>query len=184
MEKDLPNYRIDVTKSTVAIGDHAQVIQHIAAVYNIHQHGSAPITASLKDRLDCLLKRHTLFGGREAELTQLNAFLIQHPSGYMFVTGQSGFGKTALLANWIKMLERDSHRVCYHFISRLDDTADQDFALRNLCQQLASYHDLSGVLPTSIAEIRSLYPMLLGIPPVEGEKLVIILDSCQGIARV
>ena len=178
MEKDLPYYPIDATKSTgVAIGDHARVIQHIEAVYNIHPHGSAPITASLKDRLGDLLERHTLFGGREAELIQLNAFLIQHPSGYMFVTGQSGFGKTAFLANGIKVLERDGHRVCYHFISRLDDIADQDFALRNLCQQLASYHDLSGVLPTSTAEIRSLYPMLLGIPPVEGEKLVIIIDG-------
>jgi len=62
MQKDLPNIR--ATKSTLAIGDHARVIQHIAAVYNIHPHGGAPITASLKERLACLLKHHTLFGGR------------------------------------------------------------------------------------------------------------------------
>lgn len=177
---DISKNRVDASRVMgVAIGDRAQVIQHIAAYYDIHPpaEGGARITASLKERLHRLLERHTLFGGRDAELTRLNAFLIQRSSGYLFVTGRSGFGKTALLVNWMKMLERDGRRVCYHFISRLDGVADEDFALRSLCQQLVSYHDLSGVLPTSTAEIRSLYAKLLGVPPAEGEKLVVILDG-------
>lgn len=163
----------------LAIGDRAQVIQHIGAVYHIHPvaEGGARIAASLKPRLDDLLERHTLFGGREVELKRLNEFLAQRPSGYQFITGQSGFGKTALLVNWVKALQQGGQSLCYHFISRLDEVADEEFALRNLCQQLVVYQGLSGALPASTPEIRALYRQLLVIPPVEGEKLVVVLDG-------
>jgi WD40 repeat protein len=166
----------------VAVGDRAQVIQHIAAVYNIHQagEGAARITASLKERFRSLLEeRHALFGGRERELERLNSFLVQQPKGYVFVTGHSGFGKTALLANWVKDLRGREKGVCYHFISRTDgsDVAGADFALRNLCQQLVAYHELAGQLPASTAELRALYPQLLSIPPVQGKELIVVIDG-------
>lgn len=48
--------------------------------------------------------------------------------------------------------------------------------MTNLCQQLAAYHQLSGVLPQS-PMLRALYPRLLTIPPAKGEKLVVMLDG-------
>jgi hypothetical protein len=183
MENNLSNtskYLVDADRPIgLAIGNTAQVIQHIGAIYHIHPvaEGGARITASLRPRLDDLLERHTLFGGRKAELKRLNDFLAQRTSGYQFITGLSGFGKTALLPNWVKALQQGGQSVCYHFISRLDEIADEDFALRNLCQQLVAYHGLSGTLPANTAEIRALYRQLLAIPPVEGEKLVIVLDG-------
>jgi WD40 repeat protein len=136
------------------------------------------ITPSLKDSLGRLLDSHTLFGGRDAELKRLNAFLDQGVSGYLFVTALSGYGKSALLANWVRMLSRDNYRVCYHFMNRLyGKTSEEDFSLRNLCQQLAAYHDLRGGLPISISDLRALYPHLLSIPTHDGQKLVIVIDG-------
>jgi hypothetical protein len=155
-------------------------VQHIAAVYNIHPpaEGGLRITPSLRDSLQRLLHSHTLFGGRDAELKHLNAFVNERAKGYEFVTALSGYGKTALLANWVKMLERNGQRVCYHFFSRVyGKTAEEDFSLRNLCQQLTAYHDLRGGLPDNTSDLRALYPSLLAIPTPPDQKLVVVLDG-------
>ena len=103
--------------------------------------------------------------------------MSQRSNGYIFVTAQSGFGKTALLANWVKALPLDDQDVCYHFISRLDRLADEESMLLNLCKQLMTFHELSGEPPTRIAEMRSLYLALLDTPPPEGRRLVVLLDG-------
>jgi hypothetical protein len=134
---------------------------------------------ALKLRLWRLLSRHEPFGGRDAELAKLNAFLAKRESGYVFVTGPSGFGKTALLAHWLSLLETqtDDHWfVAYTFMNRLDGLADEDFTLRNLCQQLASFHGEHGPLPASTTEVHTRYIRLL-TTPVIGKRLVVILDG-------
>jgi hypothetical protein len=134
---------------------------------------------ALKLRLWSLLSRHAPFGGRDAELARLDAFLAERSSGYMFVTGPSGFGKTALLAQWLSLLEAqiEDHRfVAYTFMNRLDGLAEEDFTLRNLCQQLASFHGEHGPLPASTAEVHVRYLRLL-TAPAAGKRLVVILDG-------
>jgi hypothetical protein len=141
------------------------------------------LTAILKKRLRPLEERHNLFGGREAELAVIDRCLEEHTSGYVFITGRSGFGKTALLANWIKLLRRREEHVCYHFISRVDQTADEGFSLRNLCQQLASYHELTGELPADKEQLRILYADLLRLPPRSSdERLLVVLDGLDEAA--
>ena len=135
------------------------------------------IEAKIKADLDVLLRRHTLFGGRESELDRLDAFVGQDSSGYFFLTGPSGFGKTALLANWVQGPGQSNRHVCYHFINRIEGMAGEDTTLRSLCQQLTAYHDLRGELPASVAELRALYRLLLAIPPDEGERLVVVMDG-------
>lgn len=136
-----------------------------------------PIT--VKGRLNSLLARHTPFGGREAELKQLHTFVSTRSMGYLLVTAQPGFGKTALLANWIKTFPCTGQDVCYHFISRLDGVADEEIALLNLCQQLAAFHELGGELPTRTVELRSLYRQLLSTPPPTARRLIVVLDGLE-----
>jgi tetratricopeptide (TPR) repeat protein len=127
--------------------------------------------------LHSLLSRHKLFGGREMELKQLNDFVSQHASGYMFITARSGFGKTALLANWVKTLLQNNQDGCYYFISRPDNLADIVSMMANLCQQLLAFHGRSDNLPTHFIEMLSLYRTLLGIPPPKGKWLIVVLDG-------
>lgn len=133
----------------------------------------------LKIRLWRLLSRHAPFGGRDAEMARLNAFLAGQPRGYLFVTAPSGYGKTALLAHWLSLLEKrteDHSFTAYTFMSRLDDVADEDFTLRNLCQQLAYFHGEHGPLPAASTEVRARYIRLLTTSTV-GRRLTIILDG-------
>jgi hypothetical protein len=133
----------------------------------------------LKTRLWRLLSRHAPFGGRDEEVARLNAFLAGQPGGYAFVTAPSGYGKTALLAHWLSLLEKqteDHSFTAYTFMSRLDGLADEDFTLRNLCQQLAFFQDEHGPLPTTTSELHSRYIRLLNTSTA-GRRLTIILDG-------
>jgi hypothetical protein len=157
----------------------AQVLQRIESVFDIRPASATTprLATILKKRIAPLLERHRLFGGRNAELAFLDDYLNQHTNGYVFVSGGIGFGKTALLANWVRRLTDEKKDVCYHFVSRLDgDLAREDFTLRNLCQQLASIHALSGELPQDVESLRVLYSDLLLLPPPR-DRVVIVIDA-------
>jgi hypothetical protein len=91
---------------------------------------SAPkFSTPRRTRQDELIRRHHLFGGRNAELGQLDALLRYSPNAFHFIYGPSGFGKTALLANWVTALQANGQPVCYRFTSRLEGMADEDYRI-------------------------------------------------------
>jgi Trypsin-like peptidase domain/AAA ATPase domain len=141
----------------------------------------------LKVRLQPLLTRHRIFGGRDTELAALDGFVERQPGGYFFVSALSGLGKTALLAHWLRRLEQrngSAPGVAYTFISRLDGLADEEFVLRNLCQQLALVHGETGPLPAATTELRARYIRLLTTSPPNKGVVVTIdgLDEASGWA--
>ncbi len=142
----------------------------------LQRHGLAeegvPLRVDLRHRFDGLLRDYTLFGGRADELAAIRNFLADPQAVYLFVSSPSGYGKTALLAQWLRHEE-----VAYHFINQAYSTADEVLFLRNLCQQLAARHGLGGRLPVDIAELRVLYPALLSTPPADGQPAVVLIDG-------
>jgi len=139
--------------------------------------GQAPLRADLRHHFDALLQDYALFGGRAEELAAIHTFLADPQGGYLFITGPSGYGKTALLVQLALQGE-----TAYHFFSRAYDTAGEDLFLRNLCQQLAARHGLGGQLPVSTAELRALYPDLLRLPPADGQPVVVLIDGLDEAA--
>ena len=140
------------------------------------------LCATQKMRQVSLLERHEVFGGRDDELRALDAF-IAGKSTYLYLSASSGMGKSALLANWVRRLESADQTVVYHFISRLDDMADEEFALLNLCEQLAVVHGLSGTLPAGRTPLRALYPNLLKLPPPHRRRVIIVIDGLDEAER-
>jgi len=134
--------------------------------------GQSPLQADLRRHFDGLLRDYALFGGRTDEIARVNSFLADPQGGYLFLTGPSGYGKTALLVQIARQGD-----AAYHFLNRTYGTADEDLFLRNLCQQLAARHGLGGRLPASTAELRALYPDLLRLPPGDGRPVVVLLDG-------
>lgn len=148
-----------------------------------------PVEQALADWLPALLAPvlagHRRFGGREAELSRLDAFLHQPAPAVLLVTAPSGLGKTALLVNWLHRLERrdDGPKAVYTFLSgNLEQLVTHDFTLRSLCQQLALLHHSRDPLPASAAELTVRYHTLLAATPPRGGLLVIIdaLDEARG----
>ncbi len=164
-----------VFPATAVAIEHATARDILVHVGDIYTSPAIP-TTPLKVRLGALLDRHNFFGGRDAEIRRLND-LIQTPSGYVFVTGPMGIGRTALLANWMRTIPRDRYATCAHFISRADRMADQEFTLLSLCQQLVAFHRLSGAFPSRVVELRALYVDLLSRPLPDGAHLIVVLDG-------
>jgi hypothetical protein len=129
-----------------------------------------------KSLLRTLLKRHSLFGGRDPELAQLDDF-ADAAGGYLWVTSGPGFGKTALLANWIGRYEAMGAEIVYYFISGVDGTAAEDGMLQSLCQQLLDFHGIDGLLPLGTGALRAIYGDLLTQPISPGRKLIVVLDA-------
>lgn len=141
--------------------------------------GARPL-ASLADRdFHQLLSEYEVFGGRHEELMRIDRFLEEDGSGYFFVTGYAGFGKTALLAALTRRLKARGRPIAYHFITpRVDEQVEGEACLRNLCTQLLALHQLSAELRTrSLSELRALYEDLLRLPPSTEHSVVVVLDG-------
>ena len=154
-------------------------VRLIGRVYNIFPSAEAPrpIRAALRRRVDALLLRHRPLGGRHDELAALDAAVAAAAGGYVFVTAPSGFGKTALLAHWTIRAGDAGREPVYHFISREEGVADEQFALLSLCQQLVSIHGLTGEVPVLTPELRTLTSLLLATPPPDGRRITVVLDG-------
>jgi hypothetical protein len=145
-----------------------------------------PVTAPLHFRLQSLIEDYTaLFAGREDEMAEVEAFLQRSRGGYVFVTGKSGFGKTALLANLIAKKRppiREQERTepglyIYHFLSYLRGTHRREDMLRNICQQMMAYYQIEGRLPSRVDDLEALYARLVRLPLVrEDRPFVLVID--------
>jgi hypothetical protein len=132
-------------------------------------------------RVQELLRDYTikLFVGREDALSKLDNFLTQTDKKYLTITAPAGFGKTALLANWIAMRQDKGYFIAYHFFQRDDITRSVSNAYRNLLRQLHDYYESSDKsLPTNEDELRDKLRYLLENYEVQENKpLVIVVDG-------
>lgn len=151
-----------------------------------------PVTAPLHFRLQGLIEDYTaLFAGREEEMATIEAFLCRHEGRYIFVTGESGFGKTALLANLvakvrgpIRLQERiEPGPYLYHFLSYLRGTHRREDFLRNLCQQMMAYYQIEGHLPGRLDDLEALYARLVRLPLLRPDcPFVLVIDGIDEAA--
>lgn len=136
----------------------------------------APVLPLRRERFSSLLGRHELFGGRHELLATLDALAAGPGGDYLFVTGKSGYGKTAMLANWVTRRRHASATSCYSFVSRVDGTQDEEFTLANLCEQLLLVHRRRAPREPP-HDWRSFYVDLLRTSPPPGAHSVVLIDA-------
>lgn len=139
------------------------------------------------DKVEQIVKEYTqFFVGRSEEIQKLDDFLAENSSGIILVTAGAGFGKTALLANWMNDRAGKGCFIAYHFFAQRDDkTRSVKSAYRNLLRQLYIYYELSYEQPPKDEEdlkIR-LYNLLREHGTREGKPLVIVLDGLDEAER-
>ena len=118
-----------------------------------------------------------LFVGREEESQKLNKFLSENSSGVMLVTAGAGFGKTALLANWVNAWRNKDCFIAYHFFTQRYGSVKS--AYRNLLRQLYIYYKPTyEQIPHDEEELKvRLYNLLREYAAREDEPLIIVIDG-------
>jgi hypothetical protein len=142
---------------------------------------AGPAPAELREVFRGVLERHVLFAGRDRELGVLeHAATELGASGtgrYVCVSAPAGFGKSALLANWVSRLD-GAEDLAFAFVNRLAGTDDETTVLRALCQQL-----LPGELPPGedATDFRARLGRLLREPP-RGRPSIVVVDGLDEAA--
>jgi hypothetical protein len=135
--------------------------------------GAPPIPTRHRSNFDKILLEHQWFGGRREQRARIEEFLAG-PGDYMFVEGNSGYGKTALLAH---LVNGDREGFQYHFFSRrYGFTGERQFQ-ENIAQQLLACHGVGGRLPHSDSELRALCIQLIQTPAPEGRPVRLLIDA-------
>lgn len=85
--------------------------------------------------------RHNYYVKNQSGFDYLNKFLNSDEQN-LVITGPSGIGKSALVANWIKETgEHGLYNVIYYFVGNYDATNDYQQILRYLCDEIyAQFH--------------------------------------------
>ena len=131
--------------------DRRKAIEHLLTALRKHYppepDDGAALASSLgvitEDKVERLIAEYTdgVFVGRDEVMDRLDAFVSRQRSGCLAVTAKAGYGKTALLANWLaRQRDKADPFFAYHFFRRNDDdTRTVEEACRNLIRQLHAY---------------------------------------------
>ncbi len=140
------------------------------------------------DKVEHIINERThLFVGRCKETQALDNFLSENSSGVMLMTAEAGFGKTTLLANWLKSRQKNNCFIAYHFFSQGNGkTRSAKSAYRNLLRQLYDYYEIyHEQLPSQVDELRAaLYNILKERGAREDKILVILIDALDELEDV
>lgn len=186
-DKDIID-RQDIIKEVANLQD-IEKVRRIESILEAHfgETRTAP-EREVADKVQQIINDNIqLFVGRSEQLNTLDNFLSKNSNGIRLVIGGAGFGKTSLLANWIKSQEHKKYFIAYHFFSqRYDVTRSVKNAYRHLLQQLYTYYDelIYQQLPNDEQELRErLYYLLREHGARKNKPLVIVLDSLDEAAN-
>lgn len=100
----------------------------------------------------------------------------------VYLTGNQGIGKTALLANWIEQIHRDNPRrpVLYRFLDASPELHQAQALVRNICQELMGYFKIEMEIPKNPAELYAFFQKLPDfIDP--SKEIIIVIDGLENI---
>ena len=138
------------------------------------------------DKVKQIVSEHTqLFIGRSKEIEKLDNFLANNSRGVLLVTASAGFGKTSLLASWLKVRHEQGYFIAHHFFSqRYDKTRSAKSGYWNLLQQIYTYYERHyEQLPNERDEFKKALYNILREPGKEEKPLVILIDALDELDK-
>jgi tetratricopeptide (TPR) repeat protein len=156
------------------------VLSDLTALINrLYPEGSQP------DSLDREATEHETFAntrlgvyiGRQTYFDTLDHHVMQDEPP-LVILGESGFGKSALLANWVQQY-RDNHPdewLLMHFVGASPASADWAAMLRRIMGELKRHFDIHEEIPGQPDALRTAFANWLNMAAVKG-RLVLILDA-------
>jgi Cdc6-like AAA superfamily ATPase len=162
----------------VEIGDDVRLVNALHEVFELSSpdvfarlRAAPPELARAIIDFEPIVLQHTRdFVEREAAVAELNRLLDELPSGYVFIAGPPGSGKTALLSHLVER-RGDAH----HFLPGPLGAAG---FFANSCAQVIVRHGLPYTsLPPAAAEGPGVLTRLLGEAASDGRRVVLLVDG-------
>ena len=96
----------------------------------------------------------------------------------LVVTGESGLGKSALLANWIAHYQKNhpDEFVFYHFIGGAPDSSDHTALMRRIMLEMQAQFGIEDEVPSDPVQIIEMFPKYL-TKTLHLNKWVLVLDA-------
>jgi tetratricopeptide (TPR) repeat protein len=156
------------------------VLQDMTTVIDgLFPEGSQP------DPLDREAAEHEIFAqsraqtyiGRQSYYDQIDSY-THSDSEPLVVLGESGSGKSALLANWAIQYRKEhpEELVLMHFIGATPDSADWASMLRRILGEFKRKYHFQELIPDQTDALRSVFANWLNLASARG-RVVLILDA-------
>jgi len=157
------------------------VLQDISAVIDqFFPEGSqpSPLDREAMDHEAFARSRERVYIGGSKYFDQLNAHANSTDNKPLVILGESGSGKSALLANWaIKYQETHPDDLAImHFIGASSYSADWMVMLRRIMGEFKRWFDIPQEIPDQADDLRVAFVNFLNMASVQG-RIVLIIDA-------
>ena len=129
--------------------------------------------------------RHGQYLRRQSDFDRINEFVASNER-HLVVTGQSGMGKSALLANWIKEnINNGKYNLVYHFVGN-SLSASNSYAniLRHLCDEIYNLYGISVNLDSNDKKIEDEAKNAFLEVCNQEKPLVIVIDGIDQVLQL
>lgn len=141
-EKYDPKHQNNFTTSSELCNKVAKAVRRV-----IDKHFPETKEVTLLDRERSAQKayinsRHSCYFPRKSYFKSIDEF-VKSDEQYLVFTGDSGIGKSALLANWIKNNEHNQDfNLVYHFVGNSFSGNSYENILRHLCDEICDFYSI------------------------------------------
>ncbi len=124
-------------------------------------------------------ERSRLHVGREEQAKQLTKYVQGEDRRPAVITGESGCGKSAFLANWCRQYtaNHSDDFVLAYFIGASPDSTNHLRLLRNMCSELKQKFSLKEEIPEDDKKLSETLAVMLASASKNKERIIIALDA-------
>lgn len=120
-------------------------------------------------------KKTEFFVGKTTMLDKLYSYITSKTNQILFLYGESGFGKSALLSKfYLTYVNNDNFFIIPHFVGASSDSGDLYSMIRRLCTLIIEYFDFDEDIPGELHELTAKLNMLL---KAATSPIVLIIDG-------
>lgn len=136
-----------------------------------------PLDRDIVEHEAFALSKHKSYIGRDEYFERLDKH-VRDDSPPLVLLGESGSGKSALLANWVKKFRKNhpDQPLIMHFIGTTPFSADWAMMLRRIMGELKRLFHITNRIPVSPDDLKRAFAEWLHIASAK-ERLVIVLDA-------
>jgi nephrocystin-3 len=157
------------------------ILKHLTKVIDdVYPEGSQPSFLD-REKLDheaYARSRSQVYIGREENYERLNQHAAKNDRQPLVILGESGLGKSALLANWAIQYSKENPDVLIiqHFVGSSTYSTDWARMLRRIMGELKRNTHIQDDIPSDNTELRDAFPVWL-VNAAAQKKIILIIDA-------